>query len=419
LPDKPNPVAPETPGRDPTNPLRYMSLHDRPYGVGLAYRFSVHEEVLAHRDEIDLLEISTEDYIVRERRIFSDPDESKLRDILGTIPCVAHGISLSIGSVEPLDRAYLEGTRTFLEENGIGVFSEHLAYHRMDGNDLTMFLAMPFEEVSIQWLKQNYFAVRQELGRPFALENVTYHFPVPHCSLSEADFLRRLTEETDCTLLLDVTNVFNNAHNHGYDPVAFLDRLPMERVSQMHLAGGHKRDDGKWEDSHSAPVMDPVWPLFEEAVQRAANVECVILERDSRLEPFFNVMEDIRKAREIFYRHKPRTSGVSAPPPIAAMEKGSEPAWEAGEFEDLRAYQRTMMGRISDPAFREEFLENAPTAAAERYRLTDPQWLQRVLDSDGASMHHLASAWDYFRDEDEVVEEEYKDREWAMWAEQM
>jgi len=391
--------------------------HGNPYGVGLAYRFNVHREAVQHRDEIDLLEVSTEDYIVRERRTYSDPGEQLLREALAVFPSVAHGLSLSIGTVEEPDRPYLDGTNRFMRENGLEVFSEHLAYHRVDGNDLTMFLAMPFEEVAVQWIKRNYYAVRRALGRPFALENVTYHFPVPHGSLDEADFLRRICEETDCTLLLDVTNVFNNAHNHGYDPIEFFDRLPMERVSQMHLAGGHQTPDGRWEDSHSAPVMEEVWPLFEEAVRRAVNVRIVILERDSKLKPFSSVMDDIRKAREIFYRHRP----AEAPEPAegdAYEAKLSLPHPGAPEFANLRGYQRSLMARITDPEFREVF-RRSPAEAAARFGLSDGDWIRRLVDCDGRMVRHFEEAWEVFRKEDREVEEEYQQREWAMWARQL
>ncbi|MDF1860192.1 MAG: DUF692 domain-containing protein [Verrucomicrobiales bacterium] len=394
-----------------------MNQHEHPYGIGLAYRFNVHAEAVAHRSEIDLLEISTEDYIVRERRTYSDPNERLLKDALGTFPCVAHGLSLSIGTVGELNETYLNATNRFLEEHGLNVFSEHLAFHSVDGNDLTMFLAIPFEEVAVQWVKENYYAVRRRLGRPFALENVTYSFPAPHSSLSEADFLRRICEETDCTLLLDVTNVFNNSRNHGYDPIEFFDKLPMDRVSQMHLAGGHQLPDGRWEDSHSAPVMEEVWPLFDEAVKRSANVRNVILERDSKLRPFASVMQDIRKAREIFYSHRPTVApDVPAPGYSEVDVAGPDPLHP--EFSGLRSFQRTLMGRISDPSFREEFLANAPEAV-KKFGLTDPAWFQRIVDCDGRLVHEFEEAWDYFQKEDREVADDYEKREWAAWADQL
>jgi hypothetical protein len=280
-----------------------------------------------------------------------------------------------------------------------------------------MFLAIPFEEVAVQWVKQNYYAVRRKLGRPFALENVTYSFPAPHSSLSEADFLRRICEETDCTLLLDVTNVFNNSRNHGYDPIEFFEKLPMDRVSQMHLAGGHQLPDGRWEDSHSAPVMEEVWPLFDEAVKRSVNVRNVILERDSKLKPFDSVMEDIRKAREIFYSHRPAEAPDVAAPVYTEVDI-PDPDPLSPEFSGLRSFQRTLMGRISNPSFREEFLANAPEAV-KKYDLTDPDWFQRIVDCDGRLVHEFEEAWDYFQKEDREVAEEYEKREWAAWANQL
>ncbi|MDF1823781.1 MAG: DUF692 domain-containing protein [Verrucomicrobiales bacterium] len=391
--------------------------HEHPYGVGLAYRFNVHREAVQHRNEIDLLELSTEDYIVRERRTHADPNERLLRDALASFPCVAHGLRLSIGTVGELDEVYLKGTRRFIEENGLNIFSEHLAYHSVDGNDLTMFLAIPFEEVAVEWVKRNYFAARRAIGRPFALENVTYSFAAPHGSLSEADFLRRVCEETDCTLLLDVTNVFNNSRNHGYDPIEFFDRLPMERVSQMHLAGGHQLSDGRWEDSHSAPVMDEVWPLFDEAVKRSVNVRNVILERDSQLKPFDSVMADIRKAREIFYSYRPVEAPEVSPPVFEEVEIVS-PDSKDELFAGMRSFQRALMGRITDSEFRTAFLENAPEAV-KKYELSDPEWFQKLIDCDGRLVHEYEEAWDYFKKEDKEVAKEYNNREWAAWANQL
>lgn len=394
----------------------YDNHHARPYGVGLAYRYPIHQYILDHRDQIDLLEISTEDYIVRERRIHGDPYEEKLKEALEIFPGVAHGLSLSIGTVAPLNPHYIEATRNFLENNELNVFSEHCAFHSVDGHDLTMFLPLPFEEASVQWIKQNYYAVRRELGRPFALENVTYHFPVPRGSLSEAQFLRRLTEETDCTLLLDVTNVFNNASNHGYDPIEFFETIPMERVSQMHLAGGHQLEDGTWEDSHSRPVMDQVWPLFEEAVKRAVNCEIVILERDSKLEPFDSVLSDLEKARYIFYQLRPESPAPRSGEPFETVGGTTNPASPA--FRDLSGFQSALMARITSPEYRDFFGSN-PQRACEEFGLTDAGWVQRLEECDPVGIEKLAYSWEQIVKDDEMVEEEYEKSEWEAWADQI
>ncbi len=398
----------------------YDNHHAKPFGVGLAYRYPIHEDIKSHRDEIDLLEISTEDYIVRERRIHGDPYEEKLEEALDLFPCVAHGLSLSIGTVAPLNQNYLHATREFLEKHELTVFSEHCAFHSVDGNDLTMFLPLPFEEDSVRWIKQNYYAVRRYLERPFALENVTYHFPVPRGSLSEAQFLRRLTEETDGTLLLDITNVFNNAQNHGYDPIEFFDTIPMERVSQMHLAGGHLTEEGTWEDSHSRPVMEPVWPLFAEAVKRAVNCEIVILERDSKMKPFDSVLDDVRRARELFYQIRPEQP-VAAPREEfrdAPVEPEPEPEPDDPDFDNLRSFQRTLMARITSAEFR-EFFDANPTAASDEFDLTDPAWVTRLRECDRGQIEKLGQSWAAIQRENDMIEEEYRKKEWQAWASQI
>ena len=386
--------------------------HQNPYGVGLAYRHVIHDAVMRSAEHLDLIEVTTEDYINRQRRLRGDSNLSLLREALAELPATAHGLTLSIGSVDQPNTSYLEGTRRFLETHQLEIFSEHLAFHQMDGTDLGIFLPMPFEEIAIEWLKHAYIQARAKLGRPFALENVTYYFPIPHCGLSEADFLRRLTEETDCTLLLDVTNVFNNAHNHGYDPGEFLDRLPLDRVSQIHLAGGHQTDDGRWEDSHSAPVMEAVWPLYEEVVRRTA-AGIVILERDSKFDPFETVIEDVDRAREIFYRHRP-----SEPPTGERARWQPRPGKadpEAQQFQELRAFQRTMLARLTDPQIRKDFAAD-PIGTGRQLGMNSGEWVRRAADCDPRMFAWVAEGWDLTRDEEALFEQDSEDNEWAAWA---
>jgi len=390
------------------------SQHSNPYGVGLAYRYVIHDDVMRFADRLDLLEITTEDYINRQRLLRGDSDHSLLKEALATLPSTAHGLTLSIGSVREANTSYLEGTKRFIEEHQIETFSEHLAFHEMDGTDLGIFLPLPFEEVAIQWLKRAYYQARAALGRPFALENVTYYFPIPHCGLSEADFLRRLTEETDCTLLLDVTNIFNNSHNHGYDPIDFLDRLPLDRVSQIHLAGGHQTDDGRWEDSHSTPVMEPVWPLFEEVIRRT-KADIVILERDSKFDPFDTVIEDVEKAKEIFYRYRDISPTAKTPTAV-----GQAPPADPDEpiFQELRAFQRTMLARLTDPQFRSDFATD-PAAAAGKTGLLSSEWVRRVADCDAEMFQWVAEGWDLTREDETKFKQDSENNEWAAWATQL
>ena len=203
-----------------------MADHTRPYGIGLAYRPELHQAILNSRRVIDMLEIPSVDYLVRAWQVLQDPGEQRLHEALDLFPCAIHGINMSVGSVEPHDQKYIDSTLRFMSQHGLVSMSEHLAFHRMDGCDLTSFLPMPFTENSLDWLTRKYNAVRAVCPRPFGLENVSYMVDIPGGEMNEAEFLTELTRRTDCTLLLDVTNVFNNAHNHGYDAVEFIRSLP-------------------------------------------------------------------------------------------------------------------------------------------------------------------------------------------------
>jgi uncharacterized protein (UPF0276 family) len=394
-----------------------MNHHERPYGAGLAYRTVLEEPIRQRRGTLDLLEISTEDYLVRQRRIWTDPDHSRLRALTEQFPCVAHGISLSLGSVEPLDEHYLRGTAEFLEESGIWHFSEHLAYQRMDGVDLSTFLCLPFDDRAVEWVARNYGAVRAAIGRPFALENVSYNFAVPGSRYTEPQFLREVLRRTDATLLLDVTNVFNNCTNHKQDPYEYLHTIPGDRVSQIHLAGGHYQD-GYLIDSHSYPVMDEVWTLYDEAL-RHTQAEVVIVERDENFRPYARLFDDVRKARELFFRHRPaspppRAAAAAAPAAVATAE-APDPADD--RFAGLRHFQRAIIRAVSDEPFLAR-ARRAPETLLAEYPM-DAGWFARWRDCAPGEIDRLAQRWRWFRHEDRRALNEYRRIEWQEWARQL
>jgi uncharacterized protein (UPF0276 family) len=391
-----------------------MSIHDRPYGVGLAYRNFAHRRFLDHADEIDLIEVPTEDYLVRARTVSRDPQCKLLREATQCFPSLAHGISLSIGSVEPLDVPLLQRTAALLDEFGMRCFSEHLTFHRMDGADLTLFQCLPFEDVAADWIAANYNAARAVLGRNFALENVSYYYAVPDCRYDEPGFLCEVLDRCDCTLLLDVTNIFNNCTNHNQDPIEYIHRLPRDRISQIHLAGGHY-EDGFLVDSHSAAVMDPVWDFFEETL-RHTGAEVVILERDTNVEPFADLMGDVRKAREIFYRHRP------AEPPGESLDVGVSPDALrvrppdalAPEYANLRNFQRALVREITDDHFR--LLARMDTASARRLYPLDDDWLGRWRGCSQDRINYLARTYKSIQDSGRYNDEQYRRWEWQQWA---
>eukprot|EP00913_Durusdinium_trenchii_P005691 g5309.t1 len=310
-----------------------------------------HDElILRHRDEIDVLEIFAENYIVRRRRMGSDPDRRLLRDALDTYPCISHGVGPSVGSVEPLNVQALRATGEFLSETGITVHSEHLSFHQLPAGQLGFFMSLPFDDLSIDWVAENYRASTAVVGRTFALENVSYEFAAPGCRYDEAGFLTEIVRRTDCPMLLDVTNVYNNCVNHQQDPFEFIARLPGDHIRIIHLAGGHYEDDFL-KDSHSFPVPEDVWPLYEEAL-RVTAAETVIVERDNNFDPFDSVLTDVRRAREIFYRHRAAQPPPNETAPAPVPDSVEEPDCASAAFSDLRNFQRALIREITDDDFR-------------------------------------------------------------------
>ncbi len=391
-----------------------MSIHQRPYGVGLGHRNVVHAETLAHRDEIDVLEIFTENYIVRRRRLESDPDLRLLREATERFPCVAHGVNLSIGAVDPLNQRALRATSRLLRETGIRLLSEHLCFHQMEPRNLSFFMSLPFDDVSIDWVAENYRAARSLLGCDFALENVSTYFPVPHCPYDEPTFLTKILERTGTTLLLDVTNVYNNCVNHGQDPVEYIHGLPGDRIRQVHLAGGHY-EDGFLKDSHSHPVMEEVWDLFDETL-RHTSAEVAIIEQDDNFEPFSRVLEDVRRAREIFYRHRPSEPPAAGPnlelQPPRRPDRFPDPA--TTEFANLRNFQHALLREITDDHFRLQIRWDDETVR-RLYSMSD-EWFQRWRDCPRDRIDYLAEVWEVCEREQQQSDERFRRWEWSNWA---
>ena len=317
------------------------------YGVGFAYRRMFHSDIMRCRNQIDFLEMPTIDYLERKRRVAADPHGQFIRQVRETFPCVGHGIDLSIGSVADTETELLTKTRGFLEQYQITEFSDHLTFHRMAGKDLSVFMSMPFDTASANWVASAYNRSKRVLGQPFGLEVVTYPFIVPGSELTEVEFVNNVTEQTDCWLLLDVANLFYNSTNHNYDPIEFLDQLNGERVQHIHIAGGHK-DGDQWIDSHDHPVHEEVFELLGEALKRTS-ARAIILERDEEPDNFSSIVSDLERTKEVFLSHRPETMPADLlqnGPPIfepvrdaLQMDLASLPE----EVEGLRLYQQALV----------------------------------------------------------------------------
>jgi uncharacterized protein (UPF0276 family) len=219
-----------------------------------------------------------------------------LRD---AVPVLLHGIGLSLGSAEGLDAERVEHAAAVARAVRPPWFSEHIAFTRAGGVEIGHLAPLPFTREAVETVAANVATLRRALPEdlPVLLENIAYTFTLPGSEMDEATFVRQVLEATGAGLLLDLENVHANAANHGYDPIEYLESLPLERVVEVHLAGG-VWSGGEYADTHTRPVPEESWALLEWLAPRA-DVKAVIIERDDDLPPFGELLAEARRAREI------------------------------------------------------------------------------------------------------------------------
>jgi uncharacterized protein (UPF0276 family) len=261
-------------------------------GVGLGFREPFRGELFRNRAQVDFLEVTADHYL--EASPAKERELELLEDHFTLIP---HGLSLSLGSADGLDEDYTRKLAKLVRRLDPPWWSEHLAYTRAGGRDIGHLTPLPCSREAVDVVCRNVEAVRRLIDVPLILENITYLVEMPGAEMTEANFLAEVLERTDCGLLLDVMNLHANALNHGYDPLAFLARIPLERVVQLHFVGGHW-DAGILVDSHSQPTSPEVWQLLEAVLARSP-VKGVILERDENIPPFAELAGELEQARAI------------------------------------------------------------------------------------------------------------------------
>jgi uncharacterized protein (UPF0276 family) len=260
-------------------------------GVGIGLRRAFHEALFETTRRVDWIEIVAENFMGLGRR-----PARVLERCLERWPVVSHGVALSVGGPDAMD-PYLHALRPLLDRLGAPFFSDHLCYASVGGQQSFDLLPLPFHEEAIEHVARRAREVQERMGRPLLLENITYYAVMPGGDLPEPDFVRAVVERADVSLLLDLNNLFLNAKNHGGDPFDALDRLPIARVRQVHLAGFTPEDDLLL-DTHSRPVCEPVWALYREVVRRIGPVPTLI-EWDQSIPSLDAVLDEADRARSI------------------------------------------------------------------------------------------------------------------------
>jgi uncharacterized protein (UPF0276 family) len=261
-------------------------------GVGVGLRIPHYAEVLAQRPPVDFFEIISENFMVEGGKPLYH-----LNRVLESYPVVQHGVSLSIGSPSEPDRAYLTRLKALLRTVRSPWVSDHFCWCDAGGAHLHDLLPLPYTSATVQLVAERARRVQDFLEVPFALENTSSYLAYTGSSMPEWEFIAEVAERADIGLLLDVNNVYVSAFNHGFDPREFIRGVPHERVVQIHLAG-HTHFGKYIIDTHSAPVIDPVWELYRETIALTGPVSTLI-EWDDEIPSLGRLLEEAGRARAL------------------------------------------------------------------------------------------------------------------------
>jgi hypothetical protein len=228
--------------------------------------------------------------------------------ILDRDPVLTHGLAMSVGGFDAWDPEYLHDLGDFLLRTGTPWHSEHLCFTRVDESCLHELLPLPFTRESVRHTVARAKDLQARLPVPLLLENITYYAELGAAEMDEADFITAVLEGADTGWLLDVNNVYVNALNFGFDPKAWLARMPLERVAQLHIAG-HKKFGELTVDTHGAEVIDPVIELMQWTLARLGRPVPVLLERDNHI-PDFDILLAERDRLQRAYEEALATNGA-------------------------------------------------------------------------------------------------------------
>jgi uncharacterized protein (UPF0276 family) len=269
------------------------------HGCGLGLRREFLAEFSDLQKKPDWIEVTPENWIFTPHRYREDFEQ-----IMASIPVVAHGVSLSIGSPEAIDKSFLADIKTFLDRYNIEHYSEHLSFSTLGGIQTYELLPLPMTRAMVIHIGDKIKQVQDFLQRPLILENASYYL-VPYSEMAEVDFINEIVQYADTTVLLDVNNVYVNAMNHGFDADKYIAQIPPSRVAYMHMAGHFEYpDEALLLDTHGEAISKKVWKLLERTLKKIDRP--VMIERDNNIPPLKELMEEYKKLSKIVAKRSMR-----------------------------------------------------------------------------------------------------------------
>ena len=259
------------------------------HGAGLGLRREHLADLTRHMPAcINFLEIAPENWLR------TDPhSRTQLHTLTAQLPVVCHGLSLSLGGLNPLNVELLQAIKTFMREHSVPLYTEHLAWCA-DHGQLYDLLPLPFTADAVKHVAARIRQTQDILETRIALENASFYVQAPINEMDEATFIQAILIEADCLLHLDVNNVYVNSVNHAYDPYVFLQQLPKERIVYLHTAGHYQQTPDLLIDTHGEAVIDPVWELLDFTYQHCG-VLPTLLERDFNIPPLETLLPEVER----------------------------------------------------------------------------------------------------------------------------
>ena len=269
-----------------------MDTHPLINAAGLGLRRSFLSEIAANPPaNVGFYEVAPENWMTLGGKL-----GKQFRGMTERFQFICHGLSLSIGSSDPLDEKFVRDLKKFMSEHGIRYYSEHLSYCSHEGH-LYDLMPIPFTADAVKHVAARIRRVQDILEHKIAIENVSY-YAAPGREMSEIEFFNAVVEEADCNVLIDINNIYVNSVNHGYDAEAFLQAMPGQRIAYAHIAGHYVEAEDFLVDTHGAPVIDPVWQLLDKAYAHFG-VFPTLLERDFNLPPLAELLQEVDTIRGI------------------------------------------------------------------------------------------------------------------------
>jgi hypothetical protein len=259
------------------------------YGIGIGLRAPHYEHILTRKPVVDWFEIISENFMIGGGRPLHILDQ-----ILEQYRVVQHGVSMYFGSAGRPDREHLRRLKDLVKRTSTPWVSDHLCWGSVDGRYTHDLLPMPYTFEAARITAQKIREVRDFLEVPVAVENVSSYAEYHVSEMTEWEFLNEVVERADCGILLDVNNIYVSSKNHSFDPLTYSNSVPADRVAQIHIAG-HSKFQKYILDTHDHPVIDPVWRLYERAIQRAGRT-ATLLEWDDSIPSFTEVHDEALKA---------------------------------------------------------------------------------------------------------------------------